>query len=77
MKHKIVVRAGEIITRYTEVLPLAMLGTLTIERAAEVEWDQAQQGWTVQLINGRKLDGVWPQRQAALDAEIEAVDATL
>jgi len=78
MKHKIVVRAGTITTRYTESLPVADLGgQAVIERAAEVEWSPVAKGWTVQLVDGPVLPGAWTSRQQALDAEIEAVDARL
>jgi hypothetical protein len=78
MKHKIVVERGKIRTRYTESLPVDQLGVgVVVERAAEVEWSPILKGWTVQLIDGPKLPGIWTERSSALNAEITAVDARL
>lgn len=78
MTHKIVVQNGQIRTRYTESLPVDQLGVgVVVERAAEVEWSPSVKGWTVQLMHGPMLPGVWNERSAALNAEIEAVDDRL
>ena len=60
--------SGEITTLYTEVLDLAALGTVNIQRASHVEPDSQGQWWA-QLIDGPKL-GPFPRRSDALAAEV-------
>ena len=77
MRHTIIIRKGKLRAIYTDKLPFHNLGVLTVVRASNVEWDNARQGWTVELADGTKLPGVWKNRQEALDAEVEAVNARL
>lgn len=37
---------------YTEVLPLASLGRLAVERASRIEFDAASQAWQVRNVAG-------------------------
>ena len=59
---------GEITTLYTEVLDLAALGALNIERASHVEPDD-QGRWWAQIIDGPQL-GPFARRSDALAAEV-------
>ncbi len=56
---------------YQDDLDLTQLGHLTVRRASRVEFDNAQQGWTIELMSGLKFSNVFPTRQAALDAEVK------
>ena len=60
---------GEITTLYQEVLDLAALGVMQIERASHVEPD-AHGHWWAEIINGPKL-GPFPRRSDALAAEVD------
>lgn len=60
---------GEITTIYQEVLDLAALGVMRIERASQVEPDD-QGRWWAEVINGPKL-GPFGLRSEALAAEVE------
>lgn len=42
---------GSAVCLYTDALPLADLGRLTMERASNVEWDETDQVWTATLEN--------------------------
>ncbi len=59
---------GDITTLYTEVLDLAALGAVNIERASHVEPD-ADGRWWDQIIDGPTL-GPFPRRSDALAAEV-------
>lgn len=59
---------GEITTIYQEVLDLAALGAMRIERASHVEPDD-QGRWWADVINGPRL-GPFPLRSEALAAEV-------
>ena len=59
---------GEITTLYTEVLDLAALGALNIQRASHVEPDAAGHWWA-QIIDGPNL-GPFDRRSDALAAEV-------
>src|SRR5262249_14488522 len=61
--------AGEITTLYQEVIDLAALGAMRIERASHVEPDDLGQWW-VQIIDGPTL-GPFALRSEALAAEVE------
>lgn len=76
--HRIVVKPGGlVVSLYTDKLPFSKIGRLSVERASNVEFDTALQGWTVTLADGTVLPGSWPDREAALAAEKRAVTAQL
>lgn len=60
---------GEITTLYQEVLDLAALGSMRIERASHVEPDDGGRWWA-EIIDGPKL-GPFTLRSEALAAEVE------
>jgi hypothetical protein len=60
--------SGEITTLYTEVLDLAALGAVNIQRVSHVEPDPQGQWWA-QIIDGPNL-GPFPRRSDALAAEV-------
>lgn len=84
---KIKVTADEVTFLYDDRIPLAPFGTVTVERASNVEYDNEMGGWTVQFADGTYLvedaiDNtrrdhamVFINRQEALDAEVEAIHA--
>lgn len=84
---KIKVTADEVIFLYDDRIPLAPFGTVTVERASNVEYDNELGGWTVQFADGsyliedaidntkREHAMVFINRQEALDAEVEAIHA--
>lgn len=95
MKHVIkITNGGAARAIYSDVIAsgLRRLGTLNVERASHVEFDESLQGWTVQLADGEFLAGVDGDRQwvtsriarvtfktrdAALAAEVAYVQAHL
>lgn len=60
--------SGEITTLYSEVLDLAALGALNIQRASHVEPDAAGQWWA-DIVEGPRL-GPFARRSDALAAEV-------
>lgn len=60
--------SGEITTLYSEVLDLAALGALIIQRASHVEPDAAGQWWA-SIVEGPRL-GPFERRSEALAAEV-------
>jgi hypothetical protein len=60
--------SGEITTLYSEVLDLAALGALNIQRASHVEPDEASQWWA-DIVEGPRL-GPFERRSEALAAEV-------
>ena len=68
--------AGHVRCLYTEVIPLASLGRLQVQRASTVEYDNARQGWTVTFPWGVHLEG-FATRAAALAAERVALTQRL
>jgi hypothetical protein len=60
--------SGEITTLYSEVLDLAALGALSIQRASHVEPDEAGQWWA-DIVEGPRL-GPFERRSDALAAEV-------
>lgn len=60
---------GSVTTLYTEVIDLAALGLLQIERASDVEPDSTGHWWA-QLWEGPKL-GPFDRRSQAIQAEID------
>lgn len=64
----IVKPTGQILTIYSEVLDLAVLGAQRIERASHVEPDD-QGYWWAEIINGPNL-GPFERRSEALAAEV-------
>jgi len=76
--YRIVVKpGGTVVGVYTDALPWRRLGALRVERAARVEFDVGLQRWTVELADGTLLPEKWIRREAALEAEREAVNAGL
>ncbi|WLD15139.1 hypothetical protein [Planctellipticum variicoloris] len=59
---------GEITTLYSEVLDLAALGALSIQRASHIEPDEAGQWWA-DIVDGPRL-GPFERRSDALAAEV-------
>lgn len=84
---KIKVTADEVTFLYDDRIPLAPFGTVTVERASNVEYDNELGGWTVQFADGtylvedaidntrREHAMVFTTRQEALEAEVEAIHA--
>jgi hypothetical protein len=54
---------------YTEAVPLAEIGALTVRRATRIEFDEAMQYWRVYMARGRIALFNSPSRQACLDWE--------
>ena len=46
---------GTVTTLYTDKINLRRLGPLKVERASNVEYDEARQSWTVQFVDGTYL----------------------
>ncbi|MHB8736460.1 MAG: hypothetical protein ACYC6M_14250 [Terriglobales bacterium] len=60
---------GQVRCLYSEAIELALLGTLTIRRASQVEPDEGGRWWAdLTLLDGPRL-GPYPRRSAALQAE--------
>ena len=66
--------AGACHCLYTEAIPLATIGALTIRRASHVEPDEAGQ-WRAEIIGGPVL-GPFATRAAALAAEVAYLEKT-
>ena len=66
--------AGACHCLYTEAIPLATIGALSIRRASHVEPDAAGQ-WSAQIIGGPLL-GPYSTRTAALAAEVAYLERT-
>lgn len=60
--------SGEITTLYSEVLNLAALGAMSIQRASHVEPDAAGQWWA-EIVDGPRL-GPFERRSESLAAEV-------
>jgi len=73
--HILIDARGSVRCLYTELLPLAALGTLAIRRASHVE--PADDGWYADLspLHGPKL-GPFDLRSQALHAEEEWLEAS-
>lgn len=59
---------------WTDAVPLAELGTLHVERASSVEFNNYAQGWTVKFSGERTTYGPFLSRQSALDWERQELD---
>ena len=78
MERVFVIKDGVVTSLYTEEIDLRALGTLHVERASNVEWDDNAQGWVVTLANGSKpLYEVFRTRDEAIAAEVEYLQAHL
>jgi len=76
--YRIAVKPGGLIVGvYTDKIQWRRLGEISVERAAHVEYDNKQEGWTVEMADGAVLPGTWTRREDALAAEREAVSASL
>ncbi len=78
-EHTIVfTREGTAQCLWTEVLPLAELGRLEVERASAVEFNDSTQKWEVRLAsNPEAVAFTHPSRQTCLDWEKETIDERL
>ncbi len=71
MMHLIVTSQGECRCLYEELIPLHLLGQLSITRGSHVEPDAAGQWWAdLSPVDGPKL-GPFVNRSNALTAEVE------
>jgi len=82
---KIKVTADEVTFLYDDRIPLAPFGSVTVERASNVEYDNELGGWTIQFADGsylvedaidsmdRRNAMVFTNRQEALAMEVEAI----
>lgn len=66
---------GEVRCLYTELIPLAEIGPLHIERATHIEFNNPRQTWEVKDQEGEILCEN-PSRQACLDWEVEHLQPT-
>lgn len=64
---------GNIECLYSEEIDLSELGTLTVQRASHVEFNNEKQLWEVRLVNSGVL-GYFKTRREALDFEIEVLN---
>ena len=72
MNHTISVsESGDIETLWTDALPLAELGTMTMKRASKIEFNEEIQMWGVFIEGSRAAVYANASRQACLDWEIE------
>ena len=68
--------AGACHCLYTEALPLATIGALSIRRASHVEPDEAGQWWADMSPVCGPMIGPFPTRSAALAAEVAYLERT-
>ena len=64
----IVTTAGVVECLYTEAVDLSELGMLSVKRATDIGFDDAEQQWKVRDMDGRELYG-HGSREACLDWE--------
>ena len=62
-------------TLHTEAIPLHTLGTLTVARATNVEFDNHAQSWRVRLPHGRRTLFCSPSRRVCLEWERRYLEA--
>jgi hypothetical protein len=62
---------GTIETLWTDALPLAELGTMTMKRASRIEFNEEIQMWEVFIEGSRSAVYANQSRRACLDWEIE------
>ena len=62
---------GTIHTLYDENIDLRALGSLTMRRATQIEFNEATQQWEVRDVSGTKCLHVDPSRAACLQWERE------
>ena len=58
---------------YTDEVDWPALGALRVIRASTVEFDETLQGWVVTILETRDRLGPFPQRGAAIEAEVAAL----
>ena len=63
--------SGDIETLWTDALPLAELGAMTMTRASNIEFNEELQMWEVFIAGSRVAYYANKSRQACLDWEIE------
>jgi hypothetical protein len=74
---------GTVRTLYTEKIDLRDFGPLYVERASNVEWHNARDGWTVQfadgtyMVNPLGIPRLFDAREDALAAEVDFLQARL
>ena len=64
----IVTTPGVVECLYTEAVDLSLLGSLSVRRATDIAFDDAEQQWKVRDMDGRDLYG-HGSREACLDWE--------
>lgn len=69
--------SGDLDGLYTDIVDLRSLGTLNVERASHVEFDNEHQGWTVSFSDGQSLCRVFTSRDEALAAEVVYLQSRL
>ncbi len=62
---------------YTDEVDWPALGPLRVTRASTVEFDETMQGWVVTILETRERFGPFPQRGAAIEAEVAALTERL
>ena len=61
---------GSVRGLYTDEVDWPALGPLRVTRASTVEFDETLQGWVVTILETRDRFGPFPQRGAAIEAEV-------
>lgn len=62
---------------YTEEVDWPALGLLRVTRASTVEFDETRQGWVVTILKSGDRFGPFPQRAAAIQAEVTTLTERL
>jgi hypothetical protein len=60
---------GRVVTVYTDTVDLRALGHVRAVRASAVEWDEARQAWTAQILTSGERLGPFATRADAVAAE--------
>ncbi len=67
---------GTVRTLWSDVLPLREVGRVTMERASNVEWDEARQMWVARTPDGREL-AASTSRADVIRREVEVLMAVI
>ncbi|MDB6017690.1 MAG: hypothetical protein JWR19_2179 [Pedosphaera sp.] len=65
---------GDISTLWTEAIPLEAIGTMEINRASTIEFNQAKQEWEVRFSNSEAVVFSDKSRAACLAWEVEQLN---